>query len=124
MGNRCHDSRTGRFISAARGRIQNVQRLADISDDDWAIDEEALAILEAGIAIAIQDGWLPPADFDEPGTPDDPNAVAVVDPWPLTTYMPSPRPKVERWWTRLRGWGHRQVHAATTTATLTLRGWA
>jgi len=32
--------------------------------------------------------------------------------------------KVGRWWGRVRGWGRRQVHAAATSATLTLRGWA
>ena len=32
--------------------------------------------------------------------------------------------KVGRWWTRVRGWGRRQFRAATTSATLALRGWA
>jgi hypothetical protein len=32
--------------------------------------------------------------------------------------------KVGRWWTRVRRWGRRQVHAAATSAILTLRGWA
>lgn len=61
MGNRCHDRTTGRFISRSRGRVQTLQLLADLPDHEWDLDEETLAILEAGIALAIQAGWIPPA---------------------------------------------------------------
>lgn len=64
MGNRCHDRLTGRFISRSRGRVQNVQQLADLPDHEWNLDDEALAILEAGIALAIKDGWIPPASAE------------------------------------------------------------
>jgi hypothetical protein len=54
-------NRQGRFITAGQRRVQNVQRLADLPEHEWNLDEQALAILEAGTALAIKDGWVPPA---------------------------------------------------------------
>ena len=64
-GNPRHDRRTGRFVNAAHGRVQSVQRIGDLPDDEWAIDEAAMVILEAGMARAVQDGWLPPTPADD-----------------------------------------------------------
>jgi hypothetical protein len=64
MVNKRHDRLTGRFVSAARSRVQNIQRLADLPDQEWATDEAALAILEAGVTLAISGGWVPPAEVD------------------------------------------------------------
>lgn len=78
MANRCHDRRTGRFISAAGGRVQTLQALGERSDADWALDEAALAVLEAGIAKAIKDGWGPPAEWElEPAPEDDSPALLL-----------------------------------------------
>jgi hypothetical protein len=59
------DRRNGRFISAASARVQQVQALADLPDQEWAIDEVALEILEAGMAKAREEGWQPPASPHE-----------------------------------------------------------
>jgi len=58
MANPCRNPRTGQFISR---RVQTLQRLADLPEREWNLDEQALAILEAGTALAIKDGWVPPA---------------------------------------------------------------
>ncbi len=58
-GNRRCDPKTGRFVGRFASR-QTLQRLADLPDVEWAADEQALAILEAGIAQAVKDGWVPP----------------------------------------------------------------
>jgi hypothetical protein len=55
-----HDRLNGRFISAARSRVQQVQALADLPDHEWDTDEQALVILEAGMAKAREAGWQPP----------------------------------------------------------------
>jgi hypothetical protein len=56
-----HDRLTGRFISAARSRVQQVQALADLPDAEWDTDEQALEILEAGMVRAREEGWRPPS---------------------------------------------------------------
>lgn len=63
MANSCRNRRTGRFISR---RVQNVQQLADLPDREWDLDDEAMGILGAGIAKALQDGWVPPAVWTIP----------------------------------------------------------
>ncbi len=114
MANRCHDRHTGRFISAAHGRVQNVQRLADLSDDEWALEEEALTILKAGMAKAIQDGWVAPdnAEVDVARASEiEPDLGPEIAPWAETIYMR--RVRAGGRWPRARRWG-RQVRAATT----------
>jgi hypothetical protein len=61
MANRRHDPRTGRFVGRFASR-QTLQRLAELPDQEWATDEAALAILEAGVTLAKKDGWRPPAE--------------------------------------------------------------
>jgi hypothetical protein len=78
----------------------------DDGDTTWGNDEEDIDRLRA---IREEAGWRPRRVEAA-----DPNDAPTV---PLAT-------KAGRWWTRLRGWGRRQVHAAATSATLTLRGWA
>lgn len=63
MTNHGRNRRTGQFISR---RVQNVQQLADLPDREWDLDDEAMGILEAGIAKALQDGWVPPAVWTIP----------------------------------------------------------
>ena len=58
-GNRRRDPKTGRFVGRFVSR-QTLQRLADLPDQEWAIDEQALTILKAGVALAISGGWVPP----------------------------------------------------------------
>ena len=58
-GNRRRDPKTGRFVGRFVSR-QTLQRLADLPDQEWALDEQALTILKAGVALAISGGWVPP----------------------------------------------------------------
>lgn len=62
-GNPRRDPRTGRFVGRFASR-RNLRQLADLPEHEWATDEAALAILEGGIALAIEDGWTPPADAE------------------------------------------------------------
>lgn len=59
-GNRRRDPRTGRFVGRFAS-LRNLRRLAELTGEEWDIEEAALTILEGGIALAIQDGWIPPA---------------------------------------------------------------
>jgi len=59
-GNRRRDPRTGRFVGRFASR-QTLQQLADLPDQEWALDEQSLTILEAGITLAISGGWIPPS---------------------------------------------------------------
>ncbi len=59
-GNRRRDPKTGRFVGRFASR-QTLQRLADLPDQEWATDEQALTILEGGITLAISGGWVPPS---------------------------------------------------------------
>jgi hypothetical protein len=67
-GNRRRDPRTGRFVGRFASR-QTLQQLAELPDQEWATDEAALAILEAGVTLAKKDGWRPPAEVDLDGGP-------------------------------------------------------
>ncbi len=62
-GNRRRDPQTGRFVGRFVSR-QTLQRLADLPDTEWATDEQALTILEAGITLAISGGWTPPLHWE------------------------------------------------------------
>lgn len=64
MGNNGHDRKSGRFISKAQRRIQAMLHVADLTDDDYAVDEAAMRILDAGVARAIAEGWRPPAEVE------------------------------------------------------------
>lgn len=66
MGNRCHDARTGRFITAdrhaAQGRVHALA-LDGLTDEEWAIDQAAMELLEKGMSMAREAGWRPPASM-------------------------------------------------------------
>jgi len=62
MANHGRDRRSGRFISAEQRRVQTLQRLADLPEHEWELDDEAMVILEGGITLAISGGWIPPTN--------------------------------------------------------------